>query len=68
MAGKSVATKADVSTTPGTTPFPPAASEGAAGRPVTMSHLVRATRRELQKMGKSVVAGDLGPYARVMDE
>ncbi len=37
-----------------------AASDG--GR-VMMRHVVRATRRELQKLGKTSVSGDFGPYA-----
>ena len=32
------------------------------GRMITMEHLIRATRREFQKMGKLVVEGDFGPY------
>jgi len=33
------------------------------GQTVTMEHLIVATRRELQKMGKSVVDGQFGEYA-----
>jgi ATP-dependent 26S proteasome regulatory subunit len=33
------------------------------GRVVTMSHLIRATRREYQKMGKVVTEGEFGEYA-----
>jgi len=33
------------------------------GRIVTMSHLIRATRREYQKMGKVVTEGEFGEYA-----
>jgi len=33
------------------------------GQMVTMEHLIVATRRELQKMGKSVVDGQFGEYA-----
>jgi hypothetical protein len=41
-----------------------AAGDGGA---VTMRHLVRATRRELQKMGRSLGAGELGPYAALLE-
>ena len=34
------------------------------GQVVNMSHLVRATQREYQKMGKVVVDGEFGEYAR----
>ena len=33
------------------------------GQLVTMTHLIHATRREYQKMGKVVTAGDFGKYA-----
>ncbi len=33
------------------------------GRVVTMSHLIHATRREYQKMGKVVTEGEFGEYA-----
>lgn len=33
------------------------------GGSVAMDHLVRATRREYQKLGKPLTAADLGPYA-----
>jgi ATP-dependent 26S proteasome regulatory subunit len=32
------------------------------GRVIGMEHLIRATRREFQKMGKLVMDGDFGPY------
>jgi hypothetical protein len=38
-----------------------AASDGGL---VTMSHLIRATRREYQKMGKVVVEGEFGEYTQ----
>ena len=37
-----------------------AASDGGC---VAMRHIVRATRRELQKLGKTAVSDDFGPYA-----
>ncbi len=33
------------------------------GQRVTMAHLIHATRREYQKMGKVITAGDFGKYA-----
>jgi len=41
-----------------------AASDG--GR-VTNAHLMRATQREYQKMGKKLMAADLGDYAQLLD-
>jgi SpoVK/Ycf46/Vps4 family AAA+-type ATPase len=41
-----------------------AAEDGAA---VSMRHLLRATRRELSKMGKGLAAGDLGAYGNLLD-
>jgi ATP-dependent 26S proteasome regulatory subunit len=38
------------------------------GQVVTMAHLLRATRREYQKMGKIVLAGELGGYAGLAEE
>ena len=38
----------------------------AEGQVVHMEHVLRATRRELQKIGKTVVADDFGPYAGVL--
>jgi SpoVK/Ycf46/Vps4 family AAA+-type ATPase len=35
---------------------------------VMMKHLVRATRRELEKLGKLVVESDLGDYAGLLEE
>jgi hypothetical protein len=32
------------------------------GQVVTMDHLLHATRREYQKMGKVVMAGEFGHY------
>lgn len=37
------------------------------GRVVTMSHLIRATRREYQKMGKVITEGEFGEYAGLME-
>jgi SpoVK/Ycf46/Vps4 family AAA+-type ATPase len=37
------------------------------GGRVKMVHLVRATRRELQKLGKSVVPGEFGAYAGLLE-
>jgi ATP-dependent 26S proteasome regulatory subunit len=34
------------------------------GQLVTMAHLIHATRREYQKMGKVVTASDFGKYAK----
>jgi SpoVK/Ycf46/Vps4 family AAA+-type ATPase len=42
-----------------------AASEGTR---VSMLHLVRATRRELQKLGKNFASGEFGKYAELLDE
>jgi hypothetical protein len=39
------------------------AAEGGAEGPVTMAHVLRATRREYQKMGKQLSAADFAPYA-----
>ncbi|MFQ5628756.1 MAG: ATP-binding protein, partial [bacterium] len=36
------------------------------GQVVTMKHLVQATRRELQKIGKSFTIGDFGQYTNVL--
>jgi AAA+ superfamily predicted ATPase len=41
-----------------------AVSDGGA---VSMGHVVRATRREMQKMGKSLAAAELGPYGRMLE-
>jgi SpoVK/Ycf46/Vps4 family AAA+-type ATPase len=38
------------------------------GRVVTMSHLIRATRREYQKMGKVISAGEFGEYAGLVEQ
>jgi SpoVK/Ycf46/Vps4 family AAA+-type ATPase len=37
------------------------------GGMVTMAHLIRATQREYQKMGKVVLAGEFGEYGRLLD-
>jgi SpoVK/Ycf46/Vps4 family AAA+-type ATPase len=37
------------------------------GRVVTMSHLIRATRREYQKMGKVISGGEFGEYAGLVE-
>jgi len=37
------------------------------GGVVTMAHLIRATQREYQKMGKVVLAGEFGEYGRLLD-
>ncbi len=37
------------------------------GRVVTMSHLIRATRREYQKMGKVISEGEFGEYAGLVE-
>jgi len=37
------------------------------GRVVTMSHLIRATRREYQKMGKVITEGEFGEYAGLVE-
>ncbi len=42
-----------------------AASEGADSQ-VEMSHLIRATRREFQKMGKLCTESDFGPYFKLI--
>jgi hypothetical protein len=39
-----------------------------AGEPVGMEHVVRATRREYQKMGKVCVEADFGPYFPLVAE
>ncbi len=36
------------------------------GRPISMAHLVRATRREHQKIGKLISEADFGPYAHLL--
>ncbi len=36
------------------------------GTDITMTHLVRATRREHQKIGKLITASDFGPYASLL--
>jgi MoxR-like ATPase len=41
-----------------------AAADGGA---VTMAHLIRATQREYQKMGKVVLAGEFGEYSRLTE-
>jgi hypothetical protein len=33
-----------------------------------MAHLVRATKRELQKMGKTHIASEFGEYSGLVDE
>ena len=38
------------------------------GRLVTMSHLVRATRREYQKMGKVVMDTEFGEYTQHLSD
>ena len=38
------------------------------GQVVTTPHLIWATRRELQKMGKTAVPLDFGPYGRFLEE
>jgi SpoVK/Ycf46/Vps4 family AAA+-type ATPase len=38
------------------------------GRPIGMHHLLRATRREFQKMGKVLPEGELGPYSETTSE
>ena len=43
-----------------------ARSEGAAA--VAMRHLIRATRRELHKLGKSVSSGEFGPFAGLLGD
>jgi ATPase family associated with various cellular activities (AAA) len=43
-----------------------ARSEGA--KAVAMRHLVRATRRELNKLGKSVSSGEFGPFASLLGD
>ena len=40
-----------------------AAEDGAAGAGVGMAHLIRATKQEFQKTGKTVVGRDFGAYA-----
>jgi SpoVK/Ycf46/Vps4 family AAA+-type ATPase len=40
------------------------AADGSGARVVDMGHLVRATQREYQKMGKVVAEGEFGEYAR----
>ena len=35
------------------------------GGVVTMSHLIRATQREYQKMGKIMLSGEFGEYERL---
>jgi SpoVK/Ycf46/Vps4 family AAA+-type ATPase len=46
-----------------------AAYEAAAdGQVVTMAHLVRGVRREFQKMGKTCVESDFGPYFEMLRE
>ena len=37
------------------------------GEVVSMRHLVRATRRELQKMGKQHVPAEFGAYAGLLE-
>jgi len=37
------------------------------GGVVTMAHLIRATQREYQKMGKVVLAGEFGEYSRLTE-
>lgn len=37
------------------------------GGVVTMAHLIRATQREYQKMGKVVLAGEFGEYGRLTE-
>jgi AAA+ superfamily predicted ATPase len=37
------------------------------GGPLSMAHLVRATKRELQKMGKTHVTSEYGQYAGLVD-
>jgi SpoVK/Ycf46/Vps4 family AAA+-type ATPase len=36
------------------------------GRPISMAHLVRATRREHQKIGRLISEADFGPYAHLL--
>ena len=36
------------------------------GSPIETRHVLRATRREYQKMGKVLTAGELGPYAEAV--
>ncbi len=36
------------------------------GKPISMAHLVRATRREHQKIGKLISEADFGPYAHLL--
>lgn len=38
------------------------------GRMVTMAHVVRAVRREFQKMGRVCVEADFGPYFPLLDQ
>jgi hypothetical protein len=37
------------------------------GQVISMEHLIRATKREFQKMGKLVVDGDFGPYYDLLE-
>ena len=37
------------------------------GGVVTMSHLIRATQREYQKMGKVMLSGEFGEYERLTE-
>jgi hypothetical protein len=37
------------------------------GGVVNMSHLIRATQREYQKMGKVVLSGEFGEYSRLTE-
>ncbi len=39
-----------------------------AGTSITMAHLVKATRREHQKIGKLITASDFGPYASLLSK
>jgi hypothetical protein len=38
------------------------------GGPLSMAHLLRATKRELQKMGKTHVTSEFGEYSDLVDE
>ncbi len=36
------------------------------GRPISMAHIIRGTRREYQKLGKLVVEAEFGPYLSLL--